>query len=51
MAVANKAIMDAMMEPMNAILGSGSSRRSKQNNKNTVETRGYQLCHYDVVVA
>ncbi len=31
MAMANKAMMDAMMEHMNAILGGGGDRTSKQN--------------------
>ncbi len=38
MATANKVTMDAMMEQMNAILGSGSSRTSKQNKENTPPT-------------
>jgi hypothetical protein len=34
MAAANKATMDAMMEPMNAIFGGSSGRTSKQNEEN-----------------
>jgi hypothetical protein len=34
MATANKAMMDAMMECMNAILGAGGGRTSKQNREN-----------------
>jgi hypothetical protein len=35
MAVRNKTTIDAMMEPMNAILEGGSGRRSKRDTENT----------------